>query len=361
MRTSLLTMLVLVGCGAPKSDWPQNPMTTRAAVLSCPASPAKQVFGAAMCLCGDYRAVGQGAWVEGGAAQLNGNLDVVGQHQFSGDVIAYGGVSGVGALDVGGNLVTNGRVDGVGDVKVRGDLSAASGVSGVGELTVKGTLRTPEAEAWTGKANVGAKGEVTALAAPPCACGAEQRLDLASIMATAIERNDNAAAGLSLHESVGDHEVALGSGSYVFDGVQTVGAHTVTIDGAVALYVKGDFRSVGKTALKLTPGSTLDLYVDGDLDLVGDSSFGDGASPGSVRLYVAGERKLSFVGGQRVVGSLYAPQSDLELVGDSAFDGSLFVRNVEGVGTLEVRAGGQVVATPDSELCRAQPVVKGIE
>lgn len=361
MRTSLLTMLVLVGCGAPKSEWPKDVMTARAPVLSCPASPAKQVFGAAMCLCGDYRAVGEGAWVEGGAAQLNGSLDVVGTHQFSGDVIAYGGVSGVGALDVGGNLVTNGRVDGVGDVKVSGDLSAANGVSGVGDLTVKGTLRTPEAEAWTGKANVGAKGEVTRLAAPPCACGAEQRLDVAAIMATAIERNDNAAAGLSLHESVGERQVTLGSGSYVFERVQTVGAHTVTIDGAVALYVRGDFKSVGKTALKLTPGSTLDLYVDGDLDLVGDSSFGEGAAPGSVRLYVAGERELSFVGGQRVVGSVYAPQSDLQLVGDSAFDGSLFVRNVEGVGRLEVRSGGQVVATPDSDLCRAQPVVKGIE
>ena len=132
-------------------------------------------------------------------------------------------------------------------------------------------------------------------------------------------------------------------------------------DGAVAMYVKGDFQAVGKTGLKLTPGSTLDLYVDGDVTLVGDSSFGEGASPGSVRVYVAGERELSFVGGQRVVGSLYAPLSDLELVGASAFDGSLFVRNVEGVGSLEVRAGGQMVATPDSELCRAQPVLKGIE
>ncbi|MBL8933908.1 MAG: hypothetical protein JNM69_05105 [Archangium sp.] len=361
MRTSLLTMLVLVGCGAPKSEWPQNPMTARAAVLSCPASPAKQVFGAAMCLCGDYRAVGEGAWVEGGAAQLNGILDVVGTHHFSGDVIAYGGVSGVGALDVGGNLFTNGRVEGVGDVTVNGDLAAASGVSGVGQLAVKGTLRTPEADAWTGTAKLGAKGGVAPLPGPPCACGAEQRLDLAALMATAIERNDNPAAGLSLHEHVGDHQVTLGSGSYVFDGMQTVGAHTVTIDGAVAMYVKGDFQAVGKTGLKLTPGSTLDLYVDGDVTLVGDSSFGEGASPGSVRVYVAGERELSFVGGQRVVGSLYAPLSDLELVGASAFDGSLFVRNVEGVGSLEVRAGGQMVATPDSELCRAQPVLKGIE
>lgn len=361
MRTSLLTMLVLVGCGAPKSEWPQNPMTARAAVLSCPASPAKQVFGAAMCLCGDYRAVGEGAWVEGGAAQLNGILDVVGTHHFSGDVIAYGGVSGVGALDVGGNLFTNGRVEGVGDVTVNGDLAAASGVSGVGQLAVKGTLRTPEADAWTGTAKLGAKGGVAPLPGPPCACGAEQRLDLAALIATAIERNDNPAAGLSLHEHVGDHQVTLGSGSYVFDGMQTVGAHTVTIDGAVAMYVKGDFQAVGKTGLKLTPGSTLDLYVDGDVTLVGDSSFGEGASPGSVRVYVAGERELSFVGGQRVVGSLYAPLSDLELVGASAFDGSLFVRNVEGVGSLEVRAGGQMVATPDSELCRAQPVLKGIE
>lgn len=164
-------------------------------------------------------------------------------------------------------------------------------------------------------------------------------------------------AGLELDQSVGEKTLTLGSGSYFFDGIVAVGQHTLTVDGAVALYVNGDFETVGATHLALTPGSTLDLYVDGDVQMVGDSSFGAGATPGAVRLYVAGERKVSLVGAQKVVGSVYAPNADLELVGETTFEGSLFARNVDGVGKLNVSFAAPVVATPESELCQPTEVV----
>ncbi len=359
MKTKILAALMAMsGCGVVATS---NPFSSngrsRQPVLSCPESPAKKVFTAAMCLCGDYHAVGEGVWVQGGTTGLNGSLDVVGDHRFAGDVMAYGGVSGVGQLEVEGSLMTHGRVDSTGQIHVVKDLVAASGVSGVGELTVDGTLRTPEGEAWTGSAKVAAKGPVGELPGQPCACGQENRFDVAAAIAQAEAKNDNKAAGLGLHESIGERTIALGSGSYLFEGVKTVGSHTLTVDGAVALFVKGDFQTVGSTHLELTPGSTLDLYVDGDLSTVGDSSFGKGAKAGSVRIYLAGDHKLQMVGSQTVVGSLYAPQSDLELVGESGFEGSLYVRDVKGVGKLEIKAGEQNVATPADELCKPTPVV----
>lgn len=358
MKTKILAVLVVMsGCGVVGSGGTGATGQARQPVLSCPESPAKKVFTAAMCLCGDYDAVGEGAWVHGGATCINGALDVVGHHDFSGDVTAFGGVSGVGALEVKGSLATHGRVDSTGQIHVVGDLIAASGVSGAGELTVDGTLRTPEGEAWTGTAKVAAKGPVQDLGGLPCACGKEQRFDVAAAIAQAEAKNDNQAAGLGLDESIGERALTLGSGSYVFAGVKTVGAHTLVVDGAVALYVKSDFDTVGETHLELTPGSTLDLYVDGDLSTVGETSFGKGASPGSVRIYLAGDRQLQMVGEQKVVGSIYAPESDLQLVGESSFQGSLFVRDVKGVGRLEIEAGEQRVATPNDELCKPAPVV----
>lgn len=355
-RTILMcAVVVLAGCGL--SNGERTPTRARQAIVSCPASPAPKVFDAALCLCGDYRAVGEGAWVQGGPAGINGTVDVVGRHDFSGDVVAWGGVSGVGDLVVGGNLTTAGRVEGVGNVQVNGDLSAGSGVSNVGHLEVKGTLRTPEAESWVGTATIGAKGAYTAMAGPPCGCGADQALDVAAAIAAAKTQNDNAAIGLDLQQSVGEKTLALGSGSYFFDGVTAVGQHTLTVDGAVALYVSGDFETVGATHLALTTGSTLDLYVDGDVNLVGDSSFGEGATPGAVKLYVAGERKVSLVGAQKVVGSVYAPAADLSLVGETTFEGALFARNVDGVGKLKVSFAAPVVATPESELCQPTEVV----
>lgn len=350
-------VLVLVGCGLVNGE----PTVSRARqpIVSCPASPAKEVFNTALCLCGDYRAVGEGSWVQGGPAGINGSLDVVGHHDFSGDVVAWGGISGVGELTAGGNLTTAGRVEGVGDVRVVGDLSAGQGVSNVGRLEVKGTLRTPEAEAWVGTATFGAKGAYSPMSGPPCGCGAEQALDVAAVIATAKTKNDNAAVGLTLDHHVGEQALTLGSGSYFFDGIEAVGQHTVTVDGAVALYVSGTFETVGQTHIALTKGSTLDLYVDGDVNMVGESSFG-AASAGAVKLYVAGERTVSLVGGQKIIGSVYAPAADLELVGESTFEGSLFARNVLGVGRLHVTFASPVVATPGSELCQATPVVPGL-
>jgi hypothetical protein len=354
-RTILMSVVVLAGCGLTNGE--RTAARARQTIVSCPASPAPKVFDAALCLCGDYRAVGDGSWVQGGPAGINGVVDVVGHHEFSGDVVAWGGVTGVGELVVAGNLTTAGRVEGVGSVRVDGDLSAGSGVSNVGHLEVKGTLRTPEAENWTGTATFGAKGAYSPMAGPPCGCGAAQALDVGAAIAAAKAQNDNAAIGLDLHQSVGEKTLTLGSGSYFFEGVEAVGLHTLTVDGAVAIYVSGAFETVGSTHVALTSGSTLDLYVDGDVDLVGDSSFGEGATPGAVRLYVAGERKVSLVGAQRVVGSVYAPAADLELVGDTTFEGALFARSVDGVGQLNISFAAPVVATPESELCQPTEVV----
>mgnify|MGYP000929588867 CR=1 FL=1 len=64
MNTKILAALMAMsGCGvvATSSSSPfSSNGRSRQPVLSCPASPAKKVFTAAMCLCGDYQAVGEG-------------------------------------------------------------------------------------------------------------------------------------------------------------------------------------------------------------------------------------------------------------------------------------------------------------
>jgi len=163
-------------------------------------------------------------------------------------------------------------------------------------------------------------------------------------------------AGLSpTLESVGDLKLSLGSGAYYLSSFQTVGDTTIAIDGAVALAIDGALQSVGTTHFTLTRGSTLDLYLKDGLEGVGDSLFGEGADPGAVRLYVAGSKALQLVGQQRVVGAIYAPQADLELVGDTSLEGGLFARTVEGVGQLTVSFAAPVVLGPDSPQCQAAP------
>ena len=80
-------LLALAGCGLSSADGQTG--RSREPIVSCPTSPAKEVFASALGLCGDYQAVGEGAWVQGGPAGINGVVDVVGKHDFSGDVVAF--------------------------------------------------------------------------------------------------------------------------------------------------------------------------------------------------------------------------------------------------------------------------------
>ena len=61
-----------------------------------------------------------------------------------------------------------------------------------------------------------------------------------------------------------------------------------------------------------------------------------------------------------MIGSVYAPAADLELVGETTFEGALFARNVTGVGRLHVTFAAPVVATPDSELCHVTEIIPGL-
>lgn len=356
-RDASVVLLVLVtGCGLVPGGG--GLAQRRAKIVSCPTTPAPKVFSQALCLCGDYRAVGKGLWVKGASAGVNGRVEVVGQHTFESDLVSYGGVTGVGTLSVGGDLTSAGAVEGVGQLTVGGDLSA-SALSGVGAVKVAGTLRCGGEVQSVGSLSSGARGPYTTPAGPPCACDAAQRLDVAAEIARLREKNDDAAIGLApALKSVGDLTLALGSGQYYLSSFDTVGNTTLTVDGAVALAVDGALEAVGTLRFALTRGSTLDLYLKDGLQGVGDSLFGEGSDPGSVRLYVAGDKALQLVGQQKVVGAIYAPQADLELVGDTSLEGGLFARDVDGVGQLEVKFAAPVVLGPDSPQCQPTPILR---
>jgi hypothetical protein len=185
------------------------------------------------------------------------------------------------------------------------------------------------------------------MAGPPCGCDEAGLLDVAAEVAAAKAANQNASI-----QTVGNHQVTLSSGKYFFSGIDTVGQSTVTIDGAVFLYVEGSIDAVGLERFELTPGSTLDLFVSGDIRSVGSATLGSDADPGAVRLYIGGNQaSISTVGHSRLFGSIYAPTADLNLVGDTVLHGALFARSVSGVGSLEVVYSTPVTSGTPPEIC----------
>jgi hypothetical protein len=116
-----------------------------------------------------------------------------------------------------------------------------------------------------------------------------------------------------------------------------VGRLNLVVTRPSALYVDGDFETVGDDRLAVSEGASLDLYVAGRLENVGRWAVSEGTLAGVVRLYVGGPGGLvQSVGSRDFVGALYAPSAPVELVGDTSFRGALFAKSLSGVGELTV-------------------------
>jgi hypothetical protein len=215
-------------------------------------------------------------------------------------------------------------------------------LTGVGVLQVGGTLGVGNDATLVGEPNIANRGAYVA-PSEPCGCGTP-----AVDVAQKISDARTSATDLGKQASVGETELKLQTGSYFLESLSTVGLTRITIDGAVALFVAGDFQQVGGEALTLTPGSTLDLYVGGNFQTVGGEGFGLHADPGAVRIFLAQSDDVSFaVGAQLFNASIYAPQADLALVGDTKVHGAIFAKSLTGVGLLDIDYVSPQAADPD--------------
>lgn len=361
-RVALVSAVVLaVGCGTgPGSSSRQRTGAARAAITVVPntvscTSPAATTFRSALCVCEDLDLVGHGVWVTSSDAReapagVNGVTHVVGDTTFGSGLSSWGGVTGAGTLEVGGALVTPADVSVVGTTRVDGELVAGGDVETVGELAVGGLARVRGRLHHVGSDPHLAFAAYTAPAAAPCGCEPEKLLDVAALVAAARTDNDNARLGGL--ENVGELTLTLDGGRFYLPSLSSVGRLHLTVTKPSALFVDGDFRTVGDDSLKVAEGASLDLYVNGSLENVGRWAVSDDTLAGVVRLYVGGaDGMVQSVGTHDFVGALYAPTAPVELVGDTSFRGALFVKSLSGVGELTVDYAAP--AMPEAAACPA--------
>lgn len=346
---------LLAACGLSKP----GPGSKRSDLATCPSTPAQTLFSQALCVCEDYRDVGLGLTVTsptGAAADVgvNGTSHVVGRVKVAGTWTSWKGLTGTGFVTVRDHLLSTGDVGGVGLLEVGKDLSVGGNLSSVGKLEVGGTLRVAgTTQLLPGSKPLAGTGPYAAPAKPPCGCDASTFFDVAKAVAEAKTQNDNAAAGLDptgAQGKVGVQSLTLKTGRYYLSDVATIGKTNIVIDGAVALYVDGDVDSVGDEHLELGPGAVLDLYIAGSLRQVGHSALGDASRPGALRLYIGGSSPVALsVGKQSIHGLVYAPTAAIAFVGDAQVNGALFARSLDAVGKLEL--GYAPPAAPSDQVC----------
>ena len=322
--------------------------------------PPPDLFDHALCLCDDMNDVGELTVVEGpsgiGAVGVNGFTRFVNLTRAAGDWITWGGFEAVSDTEISGSLKTEGDATWVGLLKIGADLAIGGNATGIGMLEVLGTLSVGGSETMLPQSTVGSRADYQPLAGPPCPCDPASFFDVAGAVAAARTANDNAAAGLPTRlAAVGVSELRLETGTYYFEDAATVGQSRITIAGQVALYVEGTIAAVGEQNITVEDGGSLDLFVSGMIATVGWSSTGSAANPEAIRIYLGGKGRvlLAAVGKHDFFANLYAPEATLAYVGDNRVIGSLFGRELDGVGRLEIGYGAPGEVDPPS--CEQPP------
>ncbi len=310
---------------------------------ACPDSPATDVFAETVCICEDFRDIGNlivGRSVQDDHATLAvmGETLVLNNTQVRGDFVPFGGLVAKANVEVTHSITSGGSIDAIGNVAADLDMAVRGNLTGIGRLKVDGTLSVGGQDSFLGWKEVAATAPFQGVARPQCGCDEADIFDVVAAVDAAANDNDNAAAGLPTSiRNIGVSDVRLGTGVYYFTDVGTIGATRLTIDGVASLYIDGNLDHIGAEWIRLTPGSILDLYVSGAVRTIGHVDLGDKWAPSSFRLYIGGEDDCTVsVGNQLFNGAIYAPRAKIHYVGNTNIRGAITAKELTGTGNLVV-------------------------
>ncbi|MGB2806446.1 MAG: hypothetical protein WBC22_01800 [Sedimentisphaerales bacterium] len=100
--------------------------------------------------------------------------------------------------------------------------------------------------------------------------------------------------------------------------------------GDVILYITGDISLGQDCEIVIKDGSTLALYLDGDLDADNNAGFNNQSLPSSFKLFGTSTEGQSFIlrAKSESLGAIYAPNADVIVMADSDVYGSITANNV---------------------------------
>jgi hypothetical protein len=329
---------------------------------TCTSALASSRFQYGICSCDDLsfggalttRAFdsGAGGGVDSGApVGVNGELFVVGGAHIGGTFVS----SGTSFLSTGSGGV---------DLTVRGDAMVGGGLGVInlsvardaridGDLFVAETMsigrdlyRTPGRTTTVGTQQVtGAVREEAVRVPPPCPCDAASILDVASLVTQAAAQNDNAVAGVDpaawADATAVPATLVLRCGRYYVNALRSAQGLSIRVEGRSALFVGDGIRALAGLRIDLAPGAELDLFVKGDVTVLGDVALGDASRPAALRMYMAGaggifNSAFELFGGSMIAGNLYAPRTEVRFLGVVEIRGALFAAKITHVGALEL-------------------------
>jgi hypothetical protein len=339
---------ILVGDGVTIGDGDGSPDEV------CTGTVAVRTFTRALCTCEGYATStalttdsfdsAAGPYVPGGTS---GDVGIDGELRTSARVDIGGGVAVSGAagavlladlrvardLAIAGALGTGVTVTAGGDARLAGSIDLAA-------LTVAGTLTVAPGAGLAGAVTAGATVRAPVEVAAPCACGADDLVDIAAFVAGHAADNQDAAIGLApdrLTDYRGPITLDLPCGIYYVGPVRGDGALTLRVTGRAALLVDGDLALAAPFTVELaTDDAELDLMIAGILSSNQAIAIGRIDHPARVRVYVGGSGTIELSGDSQLAANLYAPRAAVALSGTATVHGSLFVRRLDQSGPVTI-------------------------
>jgi len=135
------------------------------------------------------------------------------------------------------------------------------------------------------------------------------------------------AAGLPLPSS-STNIYTLTSGDYVHGSTLTInGGQTLLIVGKVRIYFSADFAISGGGELRISPGASLEVYLGAAGNFGGNGIINQTLTAANCAVYgLPTCSSVVYNGGSSFIGTIYAPNADVKLAGNSDASGA-FVGN----------------------------------
>jgi hypothetical protein len=171
-------------------------------------------------------------------------------------------------------------------------------------------------------------GSVFQRAAPKCDCDPTHYLDIAALIAASSRENDNARAQLTATTLSGlssGRSLSLDCGRYYFDRATGRGLLQIEARGRVAIFIAGDLSLDDGLTLTLQNGASAEIYVGGNVRVVGRLELSTSNDGNRVLLVVNGTGTINLTSGI-IDGTIYAPRSEIVTRGPLEIHGSMFVR-----------------------------------
>jgi hypothetical protein len=133
------------------------------------------------------------------------------------------------------------------------------------------------------------------------------------------------------------YNYVLPAGDWHFSGNVNPTGLGIYIQGDVRIYITGNFKMAGNTAMTLAPGATMEMYIGGSMDLAGKCVVNPSGIPANCKIYGLNTcTSMKYSGTAEAYAQIYAPYAAVDIVGDFDFSGGIVASALRFSGTANI-------------------------